>query len=443
MEVRTAAFKLLQKTFKEEGFSNYLYESALSKNPEWTETDRRFLKALYFGVLREMYLLDHLTSTLYKGDFAKLPESIKIILRLGMYQIMSMDKVPPYALINEAVKLAKKVGHQGTAKLVNALLRRGSKDKETLVSLLDNIRKNNDVKGISLSMSHPEWLVKKYVAEHGLERTIAILEANNQIPAQNFRVRDTGKLEQFRIPWELKIEKNQFNKVGVSFENPDNSIIEKLKSDKVVASQDQSSLIAVSLLEGAEGRVLELCCVRGNKTEPMLKYIDNKAVIINADLSVSKLLEMKYQFSSAKGRCFSVCCDVLKPLPFIEKYKYIFLDAPCSGLGVVRRHPEIKYHQSPEKITQMADIQFRILTNAALNLEKNGALIYSVCSFEREETLTIIERFLAENPDFSKIDIGQKRPDLAQSDLIFDGFLRILPGKYGMDGFFTAMLTRS
>jgi 16S rRNA (cytosine967-C5)-methyltransferase len=196
-------------------------------------------------------------------------------------------------------------------------------------------------------------------------------------------------------------------------------------------------------MDGATGRVLELCCGRGNKTGAMLKYVDNKAIIINIDRSISKLRDFQLQNRSLPTRCFPICCDVLKSLPFIEKYQCIFLDAPCSGLGVVRRHPEIKYRQSQEKVLEMAGIQYRALCNAADNLDINGKLIYSVCSFEREETSDVVNKFLSANPGFSKIDIGSIRSDLKNAGLVSDGFLKVFPGSYGMDGFFSAMLKKN
>jgi 16S rRNA (cytosine967-C5)-methyltransferase len=443
MDVRTAAFNLLVKTFKEEGYSNYLYESAVKRNPEWADADRRFLKALYFGVLRNIYLLDYLVKWLYKGEYSKLPENIKFILRMGIYQINSMDKVPHYAIINEAVNLAKKVGHIGTAKLVNALLRRASREPEVISNMADNLLKNNDVASMVALTSHPEWLVNKYVSEYGHDKALSLLNANNSMPSQNYRVSDFDEFEKGVDGKGLNIEKNLFNRVGVSIESPPNELIEKLRYEDALSSQDQSSLIAVSLMDGASGRVLELCCGRGNKTGAMLKYIDNKAIIINIDRSISKLRDFQLQNRSLPTRCFPICCDVLKPLPFIEKYQYVFLDAPCSGLGVVRRHPEIKYRQSQEKVLEMTGIQYRALSNAAEYLDINGKLIYSVCSFEREETSDVVNKFLSSNPGFSMVDIGTIRPDLNDAGLVSDGFLKVFPGSYGMDGFFSAVLKKN
>jgi 16S rRNA (cytosine967-C5)-methyltransferase len=441
MDVRTAALKLLQKTFREEAFSNYLYESAVANNPGWSEQDRRLLKALYFGVLRQLILLDYILSGLYDKDFSKIPENIKIILRIGIYQIISMDKIPLHAAINEAVNMAKKHGHQGTVKLVNALLRRASRETEIISAKIKELE-SSDIKGVAIAISHPDWMVRKYFNEFGSEKAKFVLQANSQVPPSNFRVRNEAEVEK-AIAEGVKIEKNLYNKVGVLLAGQGGEVVDRLKTTGAIAPQDQSSLIAVSLLEGATGNILELCSGRGNKTDAMFKYIDNKVVITCIDQTINKLRHAKQSLAPFSKRVLPICCDILKPLPTIEKYQYIFLDAPCSGLGVVRRHPEIKYRMSLQKIEQMAEIQYIAITNASKYLKEGGKLIYCVCSFEREETFGVINRFINENGAFIKVDIGKLRPDLSGAGLITDGCLRILPGDNGMDGFFAAMLTKT
>ncbi|MBI3793477.1 MAG: hypothetical protein HY280_01960 [Nitrospinae bacterium] len=441
MNVRTAALKLLQRTYKEEGFSNYLYESSVENNREWSDADRHFLKALYFGVLRQTIFLDHVISTLYDKDASKIPETIRIILQIGLYQIISMDKVPDYAAINESVKMTKKFGHQGTAGLVNALLRKATREMDSIKSRL-NISKYTAISMISTATSHPDWLVNKYLAEFGTETTIQLLLGNNEVPPGNFRVRDWENLKKEHAVTNLTIEKNLFNRFGVSFGDTPNDTIEFLKFKNLIASQDQSSLVAVSLLEGAEGKILELCCGRGNKTDVMVNYLNNKAIILSTDHSINKIRILKANLRKTSSRCLPVVCDILSPLPFIEIFEYIFLDAPCSGLGVIRRHPEIRYRLSNEKINELGEIQLKGLTNASKCLKKGGKIIYCVCTFEREETTDVISKFLSSNLGFTKLDIGTIRPDLLSAGLINEGFLRILPGVHGMDGFFAAMLTK-
>jgi 16S rRNA (cytosine967-C5)-methyltransferase len=438
MNPRRAALDLLSKTFKNEGYSNYLYEGACEKNSDWTETDRKFLKALFFGVLRNLVFLDHVAASEYRGNFEKLPENIKLTLRIGTYQIISMDKVPHYAAINESVNIAKKLGHLGTSKLVNAVLRNISRRCIQNPSYFMNIFKDD----LPTATSHPDWLVNKYIAEYGLEQALAILTANNELPSQNLRVMDWPELEAATKWGQIHIDKNLFNGFGASITSPSMDVLETLKRKGVIAPQDQSSLIAASLFDGKGGIFLELCCGRGNKTAILVRSLDKNSFLIASDRSLKKLSDMKKVLGETSLMCARVCCDITSPFPFKAVFQTVFLDAPCSGLGVVRRHPEIRYRISQEKIEQMAKIQLKAFSNACTLLKTGGTLLYSVCSFEKEETTTLVGRFLQDNPNFSKVDIANLRPDLDKAGLVTNGFLRILTGTLEMDGFFATILRR-
>ena len=383
-------------------------------------------------------MLDSLISPKCRSSYLKVPESIKMILRLGLYQIISMDRVPASAAVSESVELAKRYGHKGTAGMVNAILRRFSEEREELIKRL-NSWNEQDIQQIATHTSHPEWLVKRYVEEFGLEKAVSILKANNEPPPQSFRVRDWAKLEAEVSSGRLSIEKSLYNKDGVVVGGSFQKNIEKFKYDGDIVPQDQSSLIAASLATGATGVVLELCCGRGNKSEAILKNIDNNAFIVNADLSISKLRQIREMKSN---RLNPICLDAVKPFPFIDIFQFIFLDAPCSNLGTIRRHPEIRYRKSEGKITEMADIQLQLLTNAAGYLAKGGRMLYAVCSVEREETVEVVEKFLSVHPGYRSLDIGSTRPDLVEGGLTDCGNLRILPGNYGMDGFFASLIQK-
>jgi 16S rRNA (cytosine967-C5)-methyltransferase len=361
-----------------------------------------------------------------------------MILRLGLYQIIFMDRVPSSAAVSESVELAKKYGHKGTAGMTNAILRRFSEERDMLLKKLD-LWDKNDISTIAAHTSHPEWLVKRYVEQFGFKKGVEILKANNESPPQSFRVRDWDKLQAEANLQHITIEKSLYSDLCVSLDSDKQYNIEKLKYEKVIIPQDQSSLIAASLMAGAEGRVLELCCGRGNKTESIIKYIDKKAVIFSIDLSVSKL---RHLLSVKIDRVNAICCDVIKPLPFIGKFEYIFLDAPCTNLGTIRRHPEIRYRKSEPMILSSAATQLAALNNAAGYLKKGGRILYAVCSVEREETVGVVEKFLSANSGFSRVDIASLRPDLAEAGLTTGKDLLILPGSYGMDGFFASLIRR-
>ncbi|GMT41888.1 MAG: ribosomal RNA small subunit methyltransferase B [bacterium] len=429
--VREAALALLNKTLLKSGYSNFVFESFVNKNPELIEKDKALIKALFYGVLRRLYLLDRLTADKCRPPYEKLPDVIKMILRIGLYQLLFMERVPAHAAVFESVELAKKYGHGGTASLVNGVLRSFARQRRVINETLEIAEKNSPEEVASIT-SHPEWLVKKYIKDFGRGTAADILENNNLIPSQNFRVKSRAMFNKIVEKYALEPKQNRFNKLGVEIDAPSKKIQELFRKG-IIAPQDQSSLIAVSLMEGADGRVLELCCGRGNKSEPLIEYVNGTATIVNADVSQKKLSGI-----SGNKRLNPVCLDALLPLPFREKFRYVFLDAPCSNLGAVRRHPEIRYRKSEKEISKSSKAQLRMLENGAGVLADGGRLIYAVCSFEPEETVLNVERFLESNPRFSLCDIGSIRDDLREAGLTHGKFLRIFPGSFGMDGFFAA-----
>ncbi|MFQ5432575.1 MAG: transcription antitermination factor NusB [Nitrospinota bacterium] len=432
---REAAVKLLVKTLNG-GYSNYIFESFINKHPEISESDTRFLKALYFGILRKMLLLDRLIGERCKSPYEKLPLMIKMILRAGFYQLLFMESVPARAAVHESVELAKKYGHRGTVKLVNALLRGADTDLKDLTGWITGAE-GGSVDDIADVTSHPVWLAERYMKNFGREKGLEILKRNNEIPPQNFRVRNNEAFELAVTENDMNVVKNRFNCLGVEITGGGSKPPLNLLRDGIIAPQDQSSLIAVSLMKGVKGRVLELCCGRGNKSEAMLEFVDDKAVIVSGDSSASKLKDLG---NLGKERINPVCIDVTEKPPFSVKFDAIFLDAPCSNLGTVRRHPEIKYRRSPEQITRFAEFQLNALLAASESLAPGGLLVYSVCSIEPEETTGVIKCFVEKRRNFAIDDIGERRTDLESGGLTDSKFLRILPGTHGMDGFFAAIL---
>jgi len=426
MSVRTreAAVKLLVKTLNG-GFSNYLFESHINKNPGISDDDSRFLKALYFGVLRKLLLLDRLMAERCSSPYDKLPEMIKMALRVGLYQLLFMESVPARAAVHESVELAKKYGHRGTVKLVNALLRKADRERSELIDWLARAE-GGAVEEIADVTSHPLWLAERYMENFGRAKGLEILKQNNEIPPQNFRVRKKEELEKAVTEYDLNAEINRFSAGGVEIKGGGSKTALELLRDGVIAPQDQSSLIAVSLLKGVKGRVLELCCGRGNKSEAMLGHVDKKAFIANADRSAEKLGELK---KLGMERLNPVCFDMTGEPPFKVKFDAVFLDAPCSNLGTIRRHPEIKYRRSPEQIARFAEFQLNALCAGSELLAAGGRLFYAVCSFEPEETTGVLKYFMEKNRGFTLEDIGGLYGGLKSCNLTDGKFLRIFPGR--------------
>jgi len=431
---RESALKLLFNTFYRNGYSNYLLENLLNSRPDMEDNDKRFLKALYFGVMRQSIFLDYHLARKCRSPLEKLPARILLILRIGLYQIVFMERVPPHAVVDESVKLARRYGHRGTAGLVNALLRGFAAENRDAFRI--DINTESSIEEISAAVSHPAWLVKRYLGRYGFDGAMKILRANNEEPPASFRVDDLRTLEES----EAEFAKNRFEPLGAELKNAPGSLVRPLVKFGVIAPQDQSSLIAASLLAGARGRLLELCCGRGNKTAAITRLADEDAKTVSADISFAKLHKLRH---AGFRHNFPVCADTARRLPFKARFEHLFLDAPCSNLGTLRRHPEIRHRRTEQELERFAKLQSDMLSASADCVDRHGELLYAVCSFEPEETDEVVNRFLEHDKRFRPVDIGEKRPELASAGLTDGCFLRIITGRYGMDGFFAALLKKT
>ncbi len=431
--MRESALKLLLKTFSRGGWSNYLFENFISSNAGLAKRDKAFLKALYFGVLRQSIFLDYFIAKRSKRKLQKLSEKILNILRLGLYQVVFMERVPPHAVVNESVNLARKHGHEGSAKFVNALMRRFC--SESLENFKINVDENSKAEDVATALSHPVWMAKRYLDTYGFETAVEIMKANNKIPPQNFRVNDKLEFEKHN----LRFERNRFSCIGLEIESGNAVVTTKLVKKGVISPQDQSSLVAVSLFSGFNGSLLELCAGRGNKSAALSMVLGSSSRVTSLDSSFGKLRELRLLGIKNDS---PVCADASQSLPFKALFDAVFIDAPCSNMGTVRRHPEMKYRESKKAIEGKSRLQSKLLTNAAGFVDAGGLLVYAVCSFEPEESDAVIKEFLERDSSFKLLDIGKREPELAKAGLTCGSFLKVFPGYFGMDGFFAAMMEK-
>jgi len=432
-KIRKSALELLIETFDANGYSNRLYENHVRENKSYSETDRAFLKALYFGVMRKRIYLDFFLDKKSKKPISKTEPKILNILRLGLFQILFMDRVPDYAAVDESVSLAKEYGKKETVKFVNGLLRSLLSEDKSFFDL--QVTPASKIDKISAYTSHPPWMVKRYISLYGFRKMIEILEANNQTPKVNVRINNPSAFQKTDIG-----KMNRFCDIGMEIETGNGDLLVSLIEDGTLTPQDQSSLITASLIKRATGRVLELSAGRGNKTGAIRKFIDSGVSIISADISMNKLKELKMLNLEQTS---TICVDNLAPLPFKEKFKTIFLDAPCTNLGTIRRYPEVRFRRSEDDIAKMQKVQKQMLNNASRFVDDGGRILYAVCSFEPDEGFAVIDSFLKESNLFKLVDIKEEFPRLADGGLIDDGCFRVTPGSYGMDGFFIALVEKT
>ncbi len=399
---RLASFEILYRIEVEKAFSSALlplYEEKLS------EKDRGLCHEITLGTLRNQILIDKIIEQFISK---KLDSEVKISLRLGIYQILFLDRIPDYSAINESVNLVQQAKKTSAKGLVNAVLRKIAQKKINL-NFADKIEE------ISIQNSHPRWLIEKWIAEFGFEEAAKLAKANNETPSLDYRL--TAK---------------SIN----NFENQ--TLFELAKKGEIYFQDKGSQLVAETIDLQPNEKFLDVCCAPASKLSMIATQNQNQN-FFGGDFNFKRL---KIAQNSCKKQGLKnvqlVQYDAEKTLPFKENcFDKILVDAPCSGTGTIRHNPEIRYFLQPNDFADLSFKQLKILANASKLLKRGGSLIYSTCSFETEENENVIERFLGENKDFEILS-----PKLSQEFLTEKKFARTFPHRDKMDGFFIGVLKK-
>lgn len=409
---RIAAFEILTKIETEKAFSSVLlplYEEKLE------QIDRGLCHEITLGVLRRQIYLDKLIEKLTNGK--KLDSAVKIILRIALYQLNFLDKIPAHAAINDAVNLTQRAKKTSAKGFVNAVLRRFTREKIEL-------NFNDEVERISVETSHPRWLIEKWSSEFGIAEAEKLAVANNETPKSDFRF--TAKTTE-AVKRSLENE-NIVNERGFLRELAENG--------KIYFQERASQMVAevVGLKENES--YFDVCCAPGSKFS-FVNYLSktNDKLFVGGDLYEQRLKTVKKTCKNVGAKNYSLLAyDAEKSLPFAESsFDAVLLDAPCSGTGTIRHNPEIRYFLAEKDIAELSLKQRAILQNASKLVKHGGRLIYSTCSLESEENEQICTEFLAENDAFYQV-----RPNVAEKFLTKEDFARTFPQRDKMDGFFIA-----
>lgn len=415
MNSRTVAYDILLKIERDKAYSNLTLDKELSES-NLNSLDKALASRIVYGVLERKITLDYALNQYIKTGLKKLKPNVRTILRMGAYQILFMDKIPPSAVVNESVKITKKKAQYASG-MVNGVLR------NLIRSGFDLPDENDKILYNSIKYSCPEWLVKLWLDYLGEEDVVKFLEYSLLPPPMYIRVNTIKTTADNLI--ELFAEK------GITAEKTDIedslllhgvSEISHLKEYRngYFYVQDLSSQICAKSLEAESGEtVFDMCCAPGGKTFTIAQTMKNKGEIKAFDIYDSRL---KLVDQSAKRLGIEIIevknQDASKYYPELGLADRILCDVPCSGLGIIRRKPEIKY-KDKEELDSLPEIQYSILTNASKYLKPSGTMIYSTCTLNPSENEEVCDRFLSENPGFSK-DCEYRRL-LPQNDLS-DGF---------------------
>ena len=439
---RKLALNALYKIDENKAYSNIVLDEILNENREkLTTKDINFISELVYGVTTWKLTLDCIIQKYSNIKIKKISKWVINILRLGAYQIIFLNKVPKSAAVNESVKLCKKYGNKSVG-FVNAILRKISKEDYEKLSEIQNEKEK-----ISKTTSMPLWFVEELTKELGTNQTEKICKNLNLKPKITIRVNNlkTNKQELKKLLNNENIEtEDGILEDFIYLKNAKNIVNLEEYKNGLFTLQDEAAGLTAIILEPKPGeKILDCCSAPGGKTTYIAELMKNKGEITAWDLYENRINKVR---ENAKKLGINIIntkqndASIIRE-EYIEKFDKILIDAPCLGLGVIKRKPDIKWQRKYEDIKEIRKIQIKILEVCSKYLKKNGILIYSTCSIIEAENDKIIQEF-TKNNQFELIEIKNKEIEKIDNKIIKNRLLKLYPDE-NMDGFFIAKLKRS
>ncbi|MDW4066410.1 16S rRNA (cytosine(967)-C(5))-methyltransferase RsmB [Staphylococcus saprophyticus] len=427
--VRALAFETIQDIINDKAYSNIIINDVLSNN-ELNRADKGLYTELVYSTLKRKYTLDYLLKPFVQ---TKLKGWVRQLLWMSIYQYVYLDKIPEHAIINEAVEIAKYKGGPHNGNVVNGILRNIMRS-----DLPDFTEITDDKKRIAIEYSLPKWLVDHWTTHFGIEKTETI--------AQSFldKVTTTVRVNLTRISVDDAIRRltddyivEQDREIETCLHISGKPIIEsRMFKDGLISIQDKSSMFIGELMALKEGdQVLDACSAPGGKACHIAEILNGTGHVDATDIHEHKIDLI--DFNIRKLRLSNISAFEHDATEKYDKvYDKILVDAPCSGLGVLRHKPEIKYEQSQHAIESLVEIQLEILNNVKYNVKPGGTMIYSTCTIEQMENENVVYTFLKENKDF---EFDQFEHPITGEKV---KTMQILPQDFNSDGFFITRIRR-
>ena len=419
-KARLAAVKTVYEVNANGAYSNVALAQIL-RQEKLNDLDRRFCTELVYGTIKAGASLDWKLSKYLTRPLDKVEQKILAVLRVGLYQIFFLDRVPNSAAVNESVELTKTFVNIGASKFVNGVLRSAVRQPEK-----SDFPATDDVESIALKMFHPTWLVKLFADEFGIDAAKKICAINNTESPLCLRV---NKLKSTRKKIVAELEKisAQFELSKIAPEGiicRSHGSLDKFKPLKagLCQVQDESSMTVAPLLNPKAGDfVIDCCAAPGGKTTHIAELMNNRGKIIAADIYDIKIDHIR-QNSKRLG------INIIEPIlldarvigeKYFERADKVLVDAPCSGLGVIRRKADIRWKKNPAELDELPTLQLEILNSAAKSVKRGGTLVYSTCTIIKRENENVVEKFLSVNSDFKLVETKKFLPHIDNTDGLF------------------------
>lgn len=454
---RRIAFDVLREVAAEDAYASELLYTRMGTSV--SRADAGLATEITLGVLRWQRLLDFLLQRHLDRAPERLDLEVLLALRLALYQLRFLERVPAHAAVSESVELVKRAKKHSAAALVNAVLRRAARDAKISGQALEKLLPAgcSPAERLAILNSHPTWLVERWLAAFGPQRALALLEANNRPPRLSCVIFDasetanqTEKVAQSLRDAGLEVSLARWLRSALTISGGNPTAVLAFQQGRI-SLQDEASQMVAHLVDAQPGQtVLDLCAAPGGKTILLARAVGPDGQVIATDLHEHRLRSTREQLTRTHtSNVRLLALDASRPLPFARRFDRILVDAPCSGTGTLGRNPEIRWRLQPEDLAASHRQQVAMLRNALDALSPGGHLVYSTCSLDPEENEQVVAEVLSSDSIVHVVKGGAALARLllpgAAADSLFDpsGCFRTFPPETATDGFFATILQRT
>lgn len=427
---RALALATLTDIFEQDAYTNVALDKKL-RDSELSRKDKALVTELVYGTVSRKLTLEWYLSH-YITDRDKLDSWVYHLLMLSLYQLLYLDKLPPYAIVHESVALAKRK-KAGAASFINALLRKITSEPLPDIAGIKRVNKR-----YSIQYSLPVWLVNLLIEEYGEQRALALFESLFIRSKASVRVSHPERLEE--LAQLTGSQQSELSETGLVKAKGDFARTSSFKDGELTIQDESSQLVAPVLAIQGEERILDACAAPGGKTVHIASYLTTGQVIA-LDLYDHKLERIQENASrlklSDKIRTKKLDAREVHHHFGPDYFDKILVDAPCSGIGLIRRKPDIRYRKKKDDLAQLQKIQLSILASVCQTIKKGGIITYSTCTLTKQENFEVIKQFLMQHPEFEQVNLSHSKKEIER-----EGCLFITPEQYLTDGFFIAQVRR-